>query len=258
MKVPVSVVVITYNEADRIQQCLASLSWADEIIVIDSFSSDGTVLLCRNYTDTILFHAWEGYAKQRNAGFDCARHEWVLFIDADECVTPALAMEIQTVFSGSAPLCSGFRIPRRAFYWGKQIRYGEWGCETKLRLVRKSVSRWAEDKNVHEELYVQGEVQSLQAPLYHFTNRNFYHHLRKTRYYSLLFARDAFLARKKFAFPIIFVAPVMRFMNGYIRLQGFRDGIRGLVIALMQSLDVFLRYSKIYLLYAGIMRIPRQ
>lgn len=258
LKTPVSVVVIAHNESDRIERCLASVSWADEIIVIDSLSHDDTVARSLRYTTKVFLRAWPGYARQKNAGMRLASYEWVLFIDADEEVSSELAHEIQSVFLHGVGALSGFVIPRQAYYWGRPVRFGEWGQDNPLRLVKKTCAQWTEEKSVHEELCLEGDTKLLRSPLYHFTNRTIFHHLGKCCHYSWLYARDAFLQKKRFEPGMLLVGPVRRFVNGYIRLQGFRDGLRGFVIAMIQSLDIFLRYWKIFLLRAGFLRLPRR
>lgn len=255
LKPPVSAVVITYNEADRITDCLESLSWTQEIIVVDSLSTDQTVSICTHYTDRIFIREWKGYAQQKNFGMTLARNEWVFFIDADERVSPHLAREIQQIYADGNPGCLGFSMPRQAFYLGKRIKHGEWGEDMKLRLVKKSCAHWTEDKSVHEELLLNGPVQYLKEPLFHFTSRGIIHHLKRSNCYSTLYARDAFTQRQRYGLHVLCWAPFKRFIKGYIQQRGYRDGIAGLVIASVQMADTFLRYFKLRLLYAGIMKM---
>lgn len=252
---PVSAIVITYNEEDRIVACLKSLDWADEIIVVDAFSTDATVSLCAAYTDKIFRKTWEGYAKQKNYGLSLARNDWVIFIDADERISPELALEIQNLYASCGqPDCRGFLIPGKTFYLGRWIEHGEWGNVKHLRLVNKRYACWLATKSVHEELELDGAIESLKGPIYHFTNRNVFHHLKKCNLYSTFYARDAYRQKRHYGLPVLATAPLKRFMDGYFRQSGYKDGIVGAVIASVQAVDVFLRYFKLRLMYAGIMK----
>ena len=241
----ISVVIITYNEEKNIRDCLESIKWADEIIIVDAFSKDRTVDIAKNYTDRIFQRQWEGYTQQRNFGLTQVCNEWVLFLDADERISEALTQEIKDVLERNNGFCNGYYISRQSFYLGRWIKHGGWYPDLKLRLIRKNKAIWS-GPSVHEKLILNGEAGYLKNPMYHYTYLNIKHHLEKSDRYSTLFAEEAF---KKGEYPNpykIFIRPIFRFINDYFLKQGFRDGFAGFVVALIQSFEVFLRYAKLW------------
>ena len=245
-KLSISVIIITLNEEQRIRDCLESVKWADEIILVDAFSSDATVDIARNYTNTIFQRQWPGYSEQRNFGLAQAKNEWVLFLDADERISAGLAEEIGHAISNS--FHDAYYLLRQSFYLGEKIEFGEWNPDWKLRLAKKQKAKWI-GPSVHEIIAVEGSLAYLENPMLHFGYTNLRHHFKKFHLYSSLFAKDAFESKAKIGPETILIAPLRRFVNGYFRKRGYKDGYRGLIIALMQSWEVFLRYVKLFALH---------
>lgn len=245
MKLKISSVIITYNEERNIGDCLESLKWTSEIIIVDAFSSDRTVGIARVYTDKILQREWQGYSQQRNFGLSQASNEWVLFIDADERLSNALSYEIIEAITNDSGLYDGYYMPRQSFYLGRWITHGEWHPDLKLRLIKKDKGRWS-GQSVHEIIILNGKARRLKNSIYHYPYVDISHHLEKFNRYSSLFAQDAFKKNEKFKFHQLLWRTFIRFIKAYFLKRGFRDGFAGFVIAVLQSFDVFLRYAKLY------------
>lgn len=246
MKEKVSIIIITYNEEKNIACCLESVAWADEIIIIDSFSKDKTLKITKRYTDKIFQREWPGYSIQRNFGLAQATSEWIIFIDADERISSLLADEIKKGLRNGFEF-DGYYLLRQSFYVGKMIKHGEWSPDWKLRLVKKEKAQWAGPR-VHEQLLLNGRAAYLEGPIYHFTYRNIGQRLKKVNLYSSLFAQDATERGERVSLRELAWSPLERFRDGYWRKKGFKDGWPGLVIAALQSLEVFLRYLKLLFL----------
>ena len=148
-----SVVIVTRNEEDRIRDCLTSVAWADEIVVVDAESDDKTAAIAREFTDHVMLRAWDGFASQKNFGIEQARGEWILSVDADEQVEPALRDEIQSAIGGDPDGCDGYRVARRNIMWGRWIRHGGLYPDWQLRLFRRGRGRFV-DLAVHESVRV--------------------------------------------------------------------------------------------------------
>ncbi len=249
----ISAVIITLNEERNIARCLESISWVDEIIIVDAFSKDNTVIIGSQYTDKIFQRKWPGYSEQRNFGLSQAKSDWVLFIDADERVSPLLADEIKRLLQNK-PEPDGYYLLCQAFYAGQKIKYGEWNPDWKLRLVRRGKARWGGPR-VHERLLLDGQAAYLENPFFHFTYRDIGQHLRKLNLYSTLFAQGAAENNEAVNLRKLVFEPLVRFKNGYFVKAGYKDGLAGLTIAVLQSLEVFLRYVKLlFLNLSGIIK----
>ncbi len=238
----ISVVIITYNEEKNIKDCLESVKWADEIIVIDAYSQDRTVEICKGYTDKIFKRPWSGYGEQKNYGLSMVKNEWALFLDADERISDTLITEIANISNGEP--CDGYYIPRKSFYLNRQIKHGDWNPDLKLRLVRAQNAKW-DEALVHERLILSGNIGCLRNPIYHYTYKDIKHHLKKANRYSGLFAESAFKKGKKVGMHRLFLEPPARFVSVYFFRKGFMDGFAGFVIAGVESFEVFLRYLKL-------------
>jgi len=167
----ISAVIITYNEEKRLEPALKSVAGvASEIIVVDSFSSDNTVKIAKKYTKEVFQRKWINFPDQKNFANSQASYPWILSLDADERLSPALQEEMLQIKSGE-PDCTGFSIPRQVFYLGKWIRHSGWYPDRKIRLFRKDKARW-EGEHVHEKLVIEGKIQKLKGAIHHFTYRN--------------------------------------------------------------------------------------
>jgi len=241
-KIPVSVAIVTKNEARNIKDALESVKDFDDIVVVDAFSSDNTTEICREYTDRVYEHEWQGYAGQKQTAIDHANKDWVLILDADERVTSELKQEIMEKVKEST--LSGFYIPRKNFFLGKWIRNSGWWPDHTLRLFRKDVSRM-EPRAVHEKVNVNGPVGHIRAPFEHYTYRTISDYIGKMDNYASLSAEE--LGNRGFisCFISMLFSPMVVFMKMYLVRQGFRDGIHGLVLAVLYSFYTFLKYAKV-------------
>ncbi len=239
-----SVVVITLNEEDRIRECLASVAWADEIVVVDAGSEDKTVALAREFTDHVVIRPWDGFAAQKNFGIDRATGEWVLSLDADEQVEPALRDEILAVLAAH-DACAGYRVARRNIMWGRSIRHGRLYPDWQLRLVRRGRGRFVE-RAVHESMAVEGKVGRLTTPLLHASYRDVSDFLRRADRYSTLAAEEWQRAGRAFHPAQLVLAPLGRFLSMYLLHRGFLDGWRGFLLAVLYAYYVFVRCAKIW------------
>lgn len=256
----VSVIIITKNEAAQLPAALDSVAWADEIIVVDSESTDDTVAVARRVTERVIVRPWPGYAAQKNHAASLATHDWVLSLDADERVTPELAREIQALLQqdqnpasaaienppGQNPAARGYRIPRVTYAFDRWLRTTDWYPDRQLRLYDRRHGRWSEDRRVHESVRVDGPVATLRGELQHVGYRGLAHHLGTINRYTTLAAEDmASRGRRAGLVDLIAQAP-LAFLRNYLLRGGIRDGSVGLVISLMNSYYVLLKYAKLW------------
>ena len=237
--------VITKNEERQIGECLACASWADDILVVDSFSSDRTVEIASNFTDKVYQREFVSFAQVRNDALDLAQGDWVLFIDADERVTPELAAEVRAVTESNEKALSGFWIPRKDIIWGKWIRYGGWYPDYQLRLLRLGKARYDENRKVHELVNLDGEAGYLTDPLIHYNYSSIRQFLRKQEVYSSLEAKilhDQGIKAKPHNFVL---QPLRAFKRRYLQLRGFRDGGHGLLLSVLLAYYEFVTYRKL-------------
>lgn len=241
---PISVVMITYNEADNIENCLRSLEWADEIVVVDSHSTDGTADIARKYTERIIERDWPGFTVQRNFASDQAEHDWVLSIDADERVTPELKDAILDTLTNGGAGKSGFFIPIKTYYLGRWIRHCGWHHE-KLRLYQRSKGKFV-GQHVHEKLELEGPTGRLVQHIDHYNYRNVSEQIQRVDHYSALAAQEMFDNGRRFFLPSLFIRPPVKFLETYLWKLGILDGLPGLIISVMDAYQMFLRYAKLW------------
>ena len=245
MNTRLSVAIITLNEEANIRRTLESIRWADEIIVLDSGSTDRTVSICREFTDLVFQQDWLGYGKQKNAAIDRAGGDWVLSLDADEPIEPALADEIRAIMA-SPDARDGYRIPRKTFFLGRWVRHGGWYPDYNLRLFRKGKGRFSE-RVVHESVTVDGTIGATRHAILHYAYPDLSSYLASINRYSSLavevMAQRGIPARKTSWITIVF-RPVATFLLKYVFRLGFLDGKQGLLINLFHSWYVFAKYAK--------------
>lgn len=239
-----TVTVITRNEAANIAAALESIRWADEIIVVDAESTDDTVAIARRYTDRVIVRPWPGYVDQKNFAAEQASHDWILSLDADERVSPALSDEIRALLA-SGPRAAGYRIPRVTFHLGRWIRSTDWYPDYQLRLYDRRRARWT-GRLVHESVRADGPVERLRGELQHYAYRDIAHHLQTMDRYSTLAARQMFEDGRRARWVDIAVTPRLTFLRNYVLRGGFRDGIPGLVISVMNGYYVALKFAKLW------------
>ena len=239
-----SVVVITLNEASNIDDALASVAWANEIVVVDCGSTDDTVALARRHTDRVSHRDWTGYGDQKNHATGLATHDWVLSLDADERVSPELATEI-TALLGQGPAHRGYRIPRTTRYLGRWIRTTDWYPDHQLRLYDRRGASWSSDP-VHESVRVDASVGRLRHEIRHHSHRDLSDHLATIDRYTTLAARQL-LDRGRRAGPLdLLVHPPVAFFRNYLIRRGCVQGVPGLIVSLMNAYYVFLKYAKLW------------
>jgi glycosyltransferase involved in cell wall biosynthesis len=241
--IPVSVVIITYNEENNVENALKSVADFEDIVVVDSFSEDRTVELCEKYTKRIYRHEWQGFARQKQIAVDYAEKQWVLILDADERVTPGLKSEIAGKISDES--VSGFYLPRKNYFLGKWMRHSGWWPDYTLRLFKKDRA-YVQNRTVHEKVIVDGATGRLNEPLEHYTYKSLSEYIKKMEIYSSLSAED--LDTKKHGLPVLsmLVNPVFVFNKMFFLRQGFRDGIHGFILAVLYSSYTFLKYAKVW------------
>lgn len=237
-----SVTIITLNEQEVIRDCLASVTWADEIIVIDAQSTDDTVKICREFTDRIYIRPWPGFAAQKEFALHQSRNEWVLSIDADERVRPELQKEIKQLLS-SEPAHDGYRIARRSYFLGKRIRHCGWYPGYQVRLFRKGKTRLSRQR-VHEGFLVQGSIGTLKNDIDHYSHDSLFDSLQKLDRYSTLEALDRFGKRVT---PLDFLThPFSEFWRKYIVQKGFLEGMHGFLLAWIAAFLKMVLYMKLW------------
>ena len=242
----ITAAIITLNEEKRIERCLRSLDWVDEIVVIDSFSADRTVEICRRYTEKVYQHAWpNNYSEQKSRAHQYAANDWILFIDADEVVTRALRDEIMDLFQ-KGPAADAFGIPRREYFGGKWIKAGGWYPQHKTILYRKSMGEWVNP--IHEKFEIRGSRGYLKNPILHDGYGNFKTFMDKFNLYSSIEAERTFREGRRTRFSLMkaLFKPIERFYGRFIRHKGYKDGMHGFYMAAVIAFNYFLQELKFY------------
>ncbi len=244
MKRMISATVIALNEEKDLPRCLESLKFCDEIILIDSGSTDRTVEVAKKYGAKVIQEPWRGYGAQKNFAMQQAKNEWVLNLDADEVVTTELKNEILIEIQSQNP-ASGYFIARKTFYLGKWIQYGGWYPNYVTRLCKKSISKWTEPA-VHEELTIEGEVRNLKNPMLHYTFSDISDQLRTNLKYAKQGADQLHSKNKKATILKLIFKPISKFFETYILKLGMLDGLAGFIISVNAAHSVFMKYSFLF------------
>jgi len=240
----VSVTIITMNEAADIGEALKSVAWADELIVVDSMSTDETVAIARQHTDRVIVREWPGYVAQKNFAASLATNDWILSLDADERVTPELARSITTALV-DAPSHGGYRMPRVTFHLGRWIRTTDWYPDYQLRLYDRRAAAWA-GRYVHESVTLpRATVGRLHGELQHFAYRDIADHLETINRYTTYAARQMQEAGRHTGLLRLAVHPPLAFLRNYLLKGGIRDGVPGFIISAMNAYYVFLKFAKL-------------
>jgi len=238
--------VITKNEAANIGRCLRSIAWADERIVVDSGSTDGTVAIARGLGATVVEHAWEGFSGQRNFAASLAHGDWILIVDADERATPELRDEIAAFISSASDTVAGARIPIRDWMFGKFVAHGSWPRQRHPRLHRRGRATWG--GAVHEEIALNGEVGDLGSPLLHFSHLTLERFIAKLNSYTEIEARTMKAAGQSVGLGRAALGALRAFLGQYVRLQGYRDGGHGFILAVYMAAYHFTTRAKLWML----------
>lgn len=240
MTTPLSVCVITHNEEAAIERCLGSVAWADELIVVDDGSTDRTVELAKGLGAKVIHHSWPGWATQKNYAIDACSHDWVLSLDADEWLPPAAETEIrQTLATKTA---DAYSFPRRTSFLGRSIMHSGWYPDRQIRLFRRSVTRFSEVA-VHEKVEAPEHSADLQVDIMHESFTSLEQYLTKSNAYTTAQAKQQ--SQQSFLWLKLFLKPLYRFLQMYVRQAGFLDGAQGFILASFSAWYEFVVIAKI-------------
>lgn len=237
-----SVIIITKNESQHIARCLASVAWADEIIVLDSGSTDNTVAICQKFTDRIFVTDWPGFGPQKQRALEKAQYEWVLSLDADEEISAELKAEIQQAIHQDG--AQGFMIPRLSSYCGRQIKHGGWWPDYVLRLFQRDAGHFTDDV-VHERILVTGKVNRLDNPILHEAFVDPDEVLHKINSYSSLGAQKLLTQGKKSSLGLAIIKGLWTFIRTYFLKAAILDGAEGLMLAISNAEGSYYKYLKL-------------
>jgi len=240
-----SAIVVCFNEEDRIEDCLKSLAWCDEIVVVDSYSTDRTPEICRRYTQKFFQRQWAGYRDQKAYAHSLATMDWVLLVDSDERVSDALRREIAEVLAGDGGGCTGYAIPRLVHYLGRWWRRGGWFPDYDVRLFRRDRATWG-GVDPHEKIIVDGKVRRLQHPLHHFSYRSIDDHINRINRFTTISSAELRKGGGRWRLSDALLRPAARFFRSYILKRGFMEGFAGFYVALTAAVYVFLKYAKLW------------
>lgn len=245
-EVKISASIIVFNEESNIRELCETVSWVDEIVIVDSGSTDRTAEIAREYTDKVFDHPFKGFKDKHEFADSKTTGDWIFWIDADERVTPELKAEIENLRSKAEhELPSGFWVPRRTWFAGKWILHGGWYPDHQMRLYRRADSYW-DGIAPHETARVTGETRKLTAELLHYTKRDLSEYHRTVDSYTTLAARYHSANGISSGSASMFFGAIGAFLRTYVVKQGFRDGVQGMIIALFTAYGVFLKRAKIW------------
>ena len=236
-----SVVIITLNAASQLEACLQSAAFADEILVVDSGSTDGTIALAVRYGARVIHQEWLGFGPQKQFAVETAQHDWVLCLDADERVSPELRTSLENALK--APCTAAFRFARCNRFLGRYLKHGEGYPDWSLRLFDRRQAHWSDDA-VHEKVVTQAEISTLSGDLLHDSAESLASYLTKQNRYTTLAADMALAAGKRATFGRIALSPLVRFIKFYLIRQGFRDGLPGFIHIAIGCFNSFSKYAK--------------
>jgi glycosyltransferase involved in cell wall biosynthesis len=241
----VSVILITKNEEQNIGECLKSVKWAEEIVVVDAGSTDATAAKAREFTDKIFVRPWDGYGAAKNFALSQTSSDWILWLDADERVTDVLKEEILRVVGTDDGKFAAYSVPRKANFLGRWILHCGWYPGRVIRLFRCGTGRFTEAR-VHERLDVEGQIGQLHSDLLHYTDPSLSHYLDKFNKYTSLASEELQEEHRVFHIVQITVRPFWTFIRMYILQRGFLDGIQGFTLCVLSSCYVFTKYVKLW------------
>jgi glycosyltransferase involved in cell wall biosynthesis len=245
LRPPLSVLLPTYNCAKTVETTLDSVKWADEILVVDSYSTDDTLAICRQFGARVIQHEYINSAKQKNWAVEQCRHPWVLQIDSDEVVSKELREEIDQSLSAADPDVDAFRMPRRNYVLGEWMRYGGVYPDYQIRLFRRDAGRWRE-REVHAHVEVPGRIATLRNDLIHYGMVYLTRQARNLDRYTRYEADELRKKGRRFRWHDILIRPFIGFLYRYLWLQGFRDGWRGFVVCAYMGFYVFVTRAKLW------------
>jgi len=242
--------VVCFNEEQNIRDCLESLRWCDEIVVVDAFSTDGTAEICRRYTDRVIQRKWAGYRDQKAFAHSQTTKEWVLLVDSDERVTPELRDEIRQALTRDAGRYAAYAVPRLVYYLKRWWWRGGWYPDYDVRLFKRERATWG-GMDPHEKIFVDGTTRRLHYPLHHFSYRNIDDHIQRINRFTSLSAQELNQAGQRWRITDALFRPAFRFFRSYVLQRGFMDGFAGFYVAATSAVYVFLKYAKLWELELG-------
>jgi glycosyltransferase involved in cell wall biosynthesis len=237
-----SILIMTFNEEANIARCLESVNWADEIIVVDSLSTDQTVEIVKNYTDKVFLQPWLGFAEQRNIALSKAKGEWVFLLDADEEVTVELKNGILDIVQ-SMSSHTAYGVERKNHFMG---RFLKGYVEDQVRLFKNGSVHYRGEVEVHESPVFEGSVGTLNGDLRHYVYKDLEHYVQKLNVYSTLGAKQRLKRGKKCRWTDLTLRPVIDFIKHYFIKGSFKDGVPGLVFSVSHAYYTFCKYAKLY------------
>ncbi|HEX6436387.1 MAG TPA: glycosyltransferase family 2 protein [Candidatus Binatia bacterium] len=244
-KPSVSAIIVCYNEEDNIGRCLNSLRWCDEIVVVDSFSTDRTVEICRQFTNIVIQREWAGYRDQKVFAQSKTTKDWVLMIDSDEEVTPDLQKEILEQLAAADSSCAGFLIARLVFYLDRWWRRGGWYPDYGIRLFRRDCARWAGNEP-HAKIIVNGPARCLRNPLHHFSYRDIDDHIQRINRFTSISSKELRSQGGRWRLTDALLRPAFKFLKSYLLKRGFMEGFAGFHVAATAAMYVYLKYAKLW------------
>jgi len=242
---PLSVVIIAQDEADRLPDAIRSASFADEVIVLDSGSTDDTVALARSLGATVIETDWPGHVAQKNRALQHASHDWVLSLDADERLSPRLAASVQAILS-TTPAHGAYRVARLNFWEGAPLRHGTWYPDARVRLFRRGLARWA-GTDPHDRVETSGTVGRLAGDLHHHPYRSLAEHLQTIDRYTARHAEVALSEGRRAAWWDVALRPILHLVKALLLKRGLLDGVRGICVAGLGATYVLLKWTRLYL-----------
>jgi glycosyltransferase involved in cell wall biosynthesis len=241
----VSAFIVCCNEERQIRRCLQSVSWCDEIVVVDSGSSDKTLAICQEFTTKVFYRPWEGYVAQKAHALSLCSSEWVLNLDADEEVSPGLARELREITERDAGEYNGYYLNRVVFFLHRWWRKGGWYPEYRLRFCRRRKTTWGGEEP-HEKASVVGQTTRCQGELFHYSFSDITDYVRRCNTLSSNAADTLVKRGKHLSLLNLITRPIARFLKFYFVKKGYREGVAGLIVALVEAQSVLLKYAKLW------------
>ncbi len=236
--------VITKNEAANLPDCLKSIAFAEQIVIVDSGSTDETVTIASGFGCDVFSEPWRGFGPQKQFAIDQCQHSWILVLDADERIPEETARKIKRIISDGNDRIAGYSFPRKNYFQGRWIRHMGWWPDRIIRLFRKDLGRMTQAK-VHESVQVEGHVKPLDNPIEHYTESNLGKILLKIDRYSTIGAEEAFKEGKTASIWSAAVRSSLTFFHNYLLRRGFLDGAQGFTLAITDAVNKFFKYAKL-------------
>jgi len=245
---PISVCVVAKNEAKNLPRLLASVAgWVNEISVVLNNTTDDSEAIARSFGAQVVHQPWQGFRDTKNAALALCTHDWVLTLDADEEVSPALKHDIVSFFAGYGPSrFTGVRFPRKVWLINRWITHGDWYPDLSLRLFRRDSAKWGGDAHVHEKIEITGPVATLKGDLHHYTMPSIYQYINKIPYFTDLALKQHLEKGRSFSIISTLFRSFWRFFRAYVVRRGFLDGYPGFIIAVFTAFSTFVRYTRLY------------